>query len=270
MPSDKRQARRVILVPHTHWDREWYFTTRQSKVLLLESFTVVLDELESGGLPCFVLDGQTSLLEDYLQNAPGEQDRIRSLVSSGKLHIGPWYSQTDQCVVGGESILRNLLYGIRDALDLWRRPRRFHFDGDVERITLADPGRRNALGFERMQSLTAHLRAIDTSASASVVVIDAEGPAFSAGHDLHELCGVDLEESRAIFDVCTNLMTTIHEIRQPVIAAVDGVATAAGCQLVASCDLAVATERSTFATPGVRIGLFCSTPMVPISRAGRA
>ncbi len=117
MPSDKRQARRVILVPHTHWDREWYFTTRQSKVLLLESFTVVLDELESGGLPCFVLDGQTSLLEDYLKNAPGEQDRIRSLVSSGKLHIGPWYSQTDQCVVGGESILRNLLYGIRDARD---------------------------------------------------------------------------------------------------------------------------------------------------------
>jgi enoyl-CoA hydratase/carnithine racemase len=144
---------------------------------------------------------------------------------------------------------------------------RFHFDGDVERITLADAGRRNALGLERMQSLTAHLKAIDSSASASVVVIDAEGPAFSSGHDLGEMCGIDIESSHAIFDACVDLMTTIHEIRQPVIAAVDGIATAAGCQLVASCDLAVATARSTFATPGVQLGLFCSTPMVPISRA---
>jgi mannosylglycerate hydrolase len=113
--SDKGMARRVILVPHTHWDREWYFTTRQSKVLLLESLAVVLDELEAGRLPVFVLDGQTSLLEDYLLNAPAERERIASLVRGGKLKIGPWYSQTDQCVVGGESILRNLLYGIRDC-----------------------------------------------------------------------------------------------------------------------------------------------------------
>jgi len=144
---------------------------------------------------------------------------------------------------------------------------RFSFDGEIERITLAEPGKRNALGLSKMQALTAHLKAIDTSASASVVVIDAEGPAFSAGHDLGEMCDIDLAESQAIFDACTDLMTTIHEIRQPVIAAVDGVATAAGCQLVASCDLAIATDSSTFATPGVRIGLFCSTPMVPISRA---
>lgn len=144
---------------------------------------------------------------------------------------------------------------------------RFSFDGDVERITLADPERRNALGADRMRALTAHLEAIDASASASVVVIDAEGPAFSAGHDLAELCGADLDTAREVFDACTALMTAIHAIRQPVIAAVDGVATAAGCQLVAACDLALATSRSTFATPGVRIGLFCSTPMVPISRA---
>lgn len=144
---------------------------------------------------------------------------------------------------------------------------RFSFDGEVERITLAEPDKRNALGLSKMQALTAHLRAIDTSASASVVVIDAEGPVFSAGHDLSEMCDMDLEESRAIFDACTDLMTTLHEIRQPVIAAVDGIATAAGCQLVASCDLAIATESSSFATPGVRLGLFCSTPMVPISRA---
>ena len=108
-------ARRVILVPHTHWDREWYFTTRVSKVLLLESLSVVLDELDSGRLPCFVLDGQTSLLEDYLQNAPHERERITGLVRAGLLKIGPWYSQTDMCVVGGESILRNLHYGIRDC-----------------------------------------------------------------------------------------------------------------------------------------------------------
>lgn len=144
---------------------------------------------------------------------------------------------------------------------------RFSFEGDIERITLAEPAKRNALGLSKMQALTAHLRAIDTSASASVVVIDAEGPAFSAGHDLGEMGGIDLEGSQAIFHACTDLMTTIHAIRQPVIAAVDGIATAAGCQLVASCDLAIATEASTFATPGVRIGLFCSTPMVPISRA---
>lgn len=144
---------------------------------------------------------------------------------------------------------------------------RFSFDGEIERITLAEPGKRNALGRSKMEALTAHLRAIDTSGSASVVVIDAEGPAFSAGHDLGEMCGVDLEESKAIFDACVDLMTTIHEIRQPVIAAVNGIATAAGCQLVAACDLAIASEESSFATPGVRIGLFCSTPMVPISRA---
>jgi enoyl-CoA hydratase/carnithine racemase len=144
---------------------------------------------------------------------------------------------------------------------------RFAFDGAIERITLAEPAKRNALGLAKMEALTAHLQAIGTSGSASVVVIEAEGPAFSAGHDLGEMCGIELDESRAIFDACVALMSTIHDIPQPVIAAVDGVATAAGCQLVAACDLAIATEGSTFATPGVRIGLFCSTPMVPISRA---
>ena len=140
-------------------------------------------------------------------------------------------------------------------------------DGPVARITLDDEAKRNALGAEKMRALTTHLRANDSSGSSTVVVIDAVGPAFSAGHDLAELCGADLAEATEIFDACVDLMTAIHEIRQPVIAAVDGVATAAGCQLVAACDLALATERSTFATPGVRIGLFCSTPMVPISRA---
>ena len=141
------------------------------------------------------------------------------------------------------------------------------FDEGTARITLANGARRNPLGLAVMQSLTAHLRAFDTSRSADVVVIDAEGPAFSAGHDLAEMCDIELEPAQEVFDTCTELMTTIHDISLPVIAVVDGVATAAGCQLVAACDLAVASTAASFATPGVRIGLFCSTPMVPISRA---
>jgi enoyl-CoA hydratase/carnithine racemase len=99
------------------------------------------------------------------------------------------------------------------------------------------------------------------------IVLEGAGSAFSAGHDLGEMVGRDLGFYQHLFDVCTVLMESIHRVPQPVIAKVDGMATAAGCQLVASCDLVVASDRSRFATPGVRIGLFCSTPMVPISRA---
>jgi enoyl-CoA hydratase/carnithine racemase len=98
------------------------------------------------------------------------------------------------------------------------------------------------------------------------IVLRASGPAFSAGHDLKELLDRSLEEERAVFDACTRMMETIQRIPQPVIAAVQGIATAAGCQLVATCDLAVASENARFATPGVKIGLFCSTPMVAVSR----
>lgn len=140
-------------------------------------------------------------------------------------------------------------------------------DGRIARITLADPERRNPLGLARMRALTALLRRVDDHADAALVVIDAEGPAFSAGHDLTELCGIGTDDAREVFDACVALMQTVRRVRRPVIAAVDGIATAAGCQLVASCDLALASASSTFATPGVRIGLFCSTPMVPLSRA---
>ena len=99
------------------------------------------------------------------------------------------------------------------------------------------------------------------------MVIEGAGPAFSAGHDLGEMIGRDAEFYDQLFDVCTVLMETIHRVPQPVIAKVHGIATAAGCQLVAACDLAVAAEEARFATPGVKIGLFCSTPMVPLSRA---
>ena len=98
------------------------------------------------------------------------------------------------------------------------------------------------------------------------MVISGSGPCFSAGHDLSEMVGRAVADYRELFDVCTALMETVQSIPQPVIAKVHGVATAAGCQLVAACDLAVAEEGARFATPGVKIGLFCSTPMVPLSR----
>ena len=129
------------------------------------------------------------------------------------------------------------------------------------------PRRRNALSVELMRTLTEELRTVASKGDVKVVILEAEGPVFSSGHDLAEMVGRDADAYREIFEVCTDLMTTIQQIPQPVIAQVEGIATAAGCQLVASCDLAVASEDSTFATPGVKIGLFCSTPMVPLTRA---
>lgn len=117
-----------------------------------------------------------------------------------------------------------------------------------------------------MRALTDALRGLEDWVRA--VVLAAEGPAFSAGHDLKEMTsGGGVDFYRGLFDLCTELMQTIQQLRAPVIAQVDGIATAAGCQLVAACDLAVASERATFATPGVKIGLFCSTPMVALTRA---
>src|SRR5439155_15367822 len=111
------------------------------------------------------------------------------------------------------------------------------------------------------------LRALGEDQGLRAIVIEGAGPAFSAGHDLSEMVGRELAFYQRLFDVCTELMETIHRVPQPVIAKVHGIATAAGCQLVAACDLAVAAEGTRFATPGVKIGLFCSTPMVPVSRA---
>ena len=135
--------------------------------------------------------------------------------------------------------------------------------GTVTRITLDRPAKRNALSLALMQQLTAALR----GAAGSVVVLAGAGPCFSAGHDLAEIAGGDAADHVRIFAACTELMETVQSIRQPVIAEVHGVATAAGCQLVASCDLAGAESGARFGTPGVKIGLFCSTPMVPLSRA---
>jgi len=99
------------------------------------------------------------------------------------------------------------------------------------------------------------------------VILAANGKAFCSGHDLAEMVGRELSEYQTIFEVCTQLMEKVQSIPQPVIAEVQGIATAAGCQLVATCDLAIASEDAAFATPGVKIGLFCTTPMVALSRA---
>jgi len=140
-------------------------------------------------------------------------------------------------------------------------------DTGAARITMNRPDKRNALSLEHMHELTRAFEEIGWTTDVRVVVIEGAGPAFCAGHDLSEMVGRDLDFYRELFDVCTVMMETIHRIPQPVIAKVHGIATAAGCQLVAACDLVVAEQGARFATPGVKIGLFCSTPMVPISRA---
>ena len=139
--------------------------------------------------------------------------------------------------------------------------------GHAARITLNRPDRRNALSLELMDELVAALQSLGARADVRAIVLEGAGVAFSAGHDLSEMVGRELPFYQRLFESCTELMETIHRVPQPVIAKVHGIATAAGCQLVAACDLAVAADDARFATPGVKIGLFCSTPMVPLSRA---
>lgn len=143
----------------------------------------------------------------------------------------------------------------------------FEIDNGSAIVTLNRPARRNALSLRLMRELVACLNDIGGNRSISTVIIAAAGKVFCSGHDLSEMVGRTVREYREIFDVCCELMTAIQSIPQPVIAEVQGTATAAGCQLVATCDLAIAAEEATFATPGVRIGLFCTTPMVALSRA---
>lgn len=142
----------------------------------------------------------------------------------------------------------------------------------IARVTLDDPARRNALSMRMMTALSGAIGDLGADADVRVIVIAARGPAFCAGHDLKEMTAARAngDRGRAFFTetmtTCARLMTSIVRCPKPVIAEVAGVATAAGCQLVASCDLAVASEKASFATPGVHIGLFCSTPMVALSR----
>ena len=142
----------------------------------------------------------------------------------------------------------------------------------VATLTLNRPQARNALSLALLEALRHAFAGLAEDGSVRAVVLAASGPAFCAGHDLKEMTGYRAEADRgarrfeALFALCSGVMSAIPALPQPVIAAVEGVATAAGCQLVASCDLAVAGAQARFATPGVQIGLFCSTPMVALSR----
>jgi enoyl-CoA hydratase/carnithine racemase len=143
----------------------------------------------------------------------------------------------------------------------------FERDGDIVYVTMNRPDKRNALSLEHMRELISCLEAVGESRDAKAVILRGAGPAFCAGHDLSEMVDRDPDFYRTLFDACCDLMQTVQKIPQPVIGQVHGVATAAGCQLAATCDLVIASEDARFATPGVRIGLFCSTPMVALSRA---
>lgn len=140
-------------------------------------------------------------------------------------------------------------------------------EGPVGRIVLNRPERRNALSLALLRELDTALQDLSAREETRVIVVEGAGPAFSAGHDLGEMIDRDPAFYAELFGACSVMMERLHDLPQPVIAKAHGIATAAGCQLVAACDLAVAAEGTRFATPGVNIGLFCSTPMVPVTRA---
>jgi enoyl-CoA hydratase/carnithine racemase len=140
-------------------------------------------------------------------------------------------------------------------------------DGNIGVLTLNRPERRNALSLELMLEMLNALAEAERDRRSRALIVAGAGKAFCSGHDLSEMAGGEESEYRRLFEVCSQLMLRLHEIPIPVIAEVHGIATAAGCQLVAACDLAIASDTASFATPGVRIGLFCSTPMVPLTRA---
>lgn len=138
--------------------------------------------------------------------------------------------------------------------------------GPIARVILDRPERRNPLSLQMMRDATAAIRDLGEDPTCGVVVVTGSGPALSAGHEIGEMVDRTLEQEREVFTTCVELMESVQAIRQPVIAEVQGHAVAAGCQLVATCDLAVAVDSARFGTPGVKIGLFCSTPMVAVSR----
>ena len=144
---------------------------------------------------------------------------------------------------------------------------KFYEEEAIGTIALNRPDKRNALSLELLQELSALLTTISQNNDIRVLIIKGEGKVFSAGHDISQLVGREMIYCKAIFDTCVEVMEKIQRLPQPVIAQVHGVATAAGCQLVAACDLSVAEEDTLFGTPGVKIGLFCTTPGVPLVRA---
>jgi len=145
-------------------------------------------------------------------------------------------------------------------------------DKGVLRLIMNNPNKKNPLSESMMSILMEGIKDASADHSIKVIVLAANGDVFSSGHDLKEITSARANEDKGesyfkeLFDYCSTLMQLIVNTRQPVIAEVDGIATAAGCQLVASCDLAIASNESKFATPGVNLGLFCSTPMVALTR----
>lgn len=139
--------------------------------------------------------------------------------------------------------------------------------GPVVRLWLDRPEQRNALSLEMLDALGRALDEAAAVAGARAIVLGGRGPAFSAGHDLREMRVASARDVEELFRRCESVMARLHRVAVPVIARVHGIATAAGCQLVAACDLAVAAEEATFATPGIKVGLFCSTPAVPLVRS---
>jgi enoyl-CoA hydratase/carnithine racemase len=140
-------------------------------------------------------------------------------------------------------------------------------DRGIVRLTLNRPEKRNALSIDLLRRLERAIETIAADPAVRVAVLGSRGPIFCSGHDLGEMVGRTEQDYHELFALCSRVMLGLRRLPQPVIARVQGVATAAGCQLVAACDLAVAGDEATFATPGVKIGLFCTTPMVPLVRA---
>lgn len=140
-------------------------------------------------------------------------------------------------------------------------------DAELAVVTMNRPDRRNALSEAHMLEITRALRSFEAADDVRAIVIAAAGPVFSAGHDFADMVERDLDRMRSLFGVCCEMMLAIRRSPKPVVAQVQGIATAAGCQLVATCDLAVAADGATFATPGGRGNWFCTTPMVAVSRA---
>ncbi|HEX3727689.1 MAG TPA: enoyl-CoA hydratase [Pirellulales bacterium] len=143
----------------------------------------------------------------------------------------------------------------------------FERQAEIGLITLNNPQKRNVLSRATLAQLTGRLVAAEADADVRCVILRAQGPVFSAGHDLAEIIAASDIERESLFALCSQTMQTIRGLSLPVIAQVQGLATAAGCQLAATCDLVVAAEEASFATPGIKIGLFCSTPAVALSRA---
>jgi len=142
----------------------------------------------------------------------------------------------------------------------------FAADGDVGIVTLNNPERRNVLSRMAIGQLIARLESAEADGAVKCVILRSTGNVFSAGHDLAEIVAATDAERESLFALCSRAMMTVRNLSLPVIAEVQGIATAAGCQLAATCDLIIAAEEASFATPGIKIGLFCSTPAVAISR----